>query len=134
MPSDTRTFRERPRCPHVIPIEKGDPLPLGHIQTGISRCCNASIALVNHPKTIVLLRNLIFPIAAVYLSFICGIKGNILLTVAVLSACPTAGMSVLFAALTDKDTVFPSKIMMLSTLLSLVTVPVVIMFGKVLLG
>lgn len=82
----------------------------------------------------VLLRNLIFPIAAVYICFLCGLRGNLLLTEAVLSACPTAGMAVLFAALTDKDTVYPSKVMMLSTLLSLVTVPVVIMFAKVLLG
>jgi len=82
----------------------------------------------------IFLRNLIFPLVAVYVCYIYGLRDNLLLTVAVLSACPTAGMIVLFAALTEQDSVYPSKIMMLSTLLSLVTVPVVIMFGKILLG
>lgn len=78
----------------------------------------------------VLMRNLIFPLLTVVLLHLCGIKGILLLTLSILSCCPSAGVGVLFAALTGKDTVFPGKILSLSTILSLFTMPLIISLAE----
>lgn len=74
----------------------------------------------------VLMRNLLFPALTVFLLHLFAVKGTLLLTLAILSCCPSAGVVVLFAALTGKDTVFPGKILSFSTLLSLFTMPLII--------
>lgn len=73
-----------------------------------------------------LIRNLVFPFAALFLLHAVGIGGVPLLCCTVLTACPVAGLTVLFAKLTGKDVVFPGKLMTLSTIMSLITIPVVV--------
>jgi len=78
----------------------------------------------------VLIRNFVFPLLVVILLHFYGITGNLMLSLAILSACPTAGLAVLFATLTGKDPAFPGKILSLSTLLSLLSMPLVITVAK----
>ena len=80
----------------------------------------------------VLLRNLLLPLGTVFFAAWCGFSGTLLLTIAIITACPTAGMAVLLATLNGRDTVFPSRIMIVSTILSLVTVPAIVLFAKTL--
>ncbi|MFM2484196.1 AEC family transporter [Celerinatantimonas yamalensis] len=74
----------------------------------------------------VLMRNLLFPFVALLVLLMFGLHGSLLMIAMVLAACPVAGMSVLFAQLTGKDTSFPCKSLTLSTLASLVTLPIML--------
>lgn len=78
----------------------------------------------------VVLRNLLFPLLIVALLYFYGIRGDLMVSLAILSACPTAGVAVLFATLTGKDAAFPGKILSLSTLFSLLSMPLVIGVAK----
>ncbi|MBF9002209.1 MULTISPECIES: AEC family transporter [Vibrio] len=74
----------------------------------------------------VFMRNLLFPGIVLIGLFSLNIQGNLLIIAMALSACPVAGMSVLFAQLTGKDTDFPCKSLTLSTIASLVTLPLML--------
>ena len=78
----------------------------------------------------VILKNLIFPLLILCLLHFYNVNGNVLISIVILAACPTAGLSVLFAKLTVKDEAFPGKILALSTLCSLFTMPLVIVLSK----
>lgn len=74
----------------------------------------------------VAVRNLFLPLAIFFILYLIGIRGELLLCSVIVSACPVAGLAVLFAKLTNKDVAFPCKVLTLSTLLSLVTLPIVL--------
>lgn len=74
----------------------------------------------------VFMRNLLFPGIVLIALFSLDIHGNLLIIAMALSACPVAGMSVLFAQLTGKDTDFPCKSLTLSTIASLITLPLML--------
>lgn len=74
----------------------------------------------------VAMRNVLFPAVVLVVLLALHIHGDILLIAMALSACPVAGMSVLFAQLTGKDTDFPCKSLTLSTLASLFTLPLML--------
>lgn len=78
----------------------------------------------------VLMRNLLFPAVVLVALLALGIKGDMLLVVTALSACPVAGMSVIFAQLTGKNTDFPVKSLTLSTIASLVTLPLLLLLSS----
>ncbi len=75
----------------------------------------------------VFMRNLLFPGVILCALFALHIKGNLLVVAMVLSACPVAGMSVLFAQLNGLSTELPVKSLTLSTLSSMVTLPLILM-------
>lgn len=72
------------------------------------------------------MRNLVLPFALLFLLHAVGLRGELLLCSLIPAACPVAGVSVLYSKLTGKDVVFPAKLMTLSTLFSLVTMPAVV--------
>lgn len=72
------------------------------------------------------LRNLALPLCVLLVLRLCGFEGNFLLALIIPAACPVAGNTALFAEIFGKDTVLPSRIMAISTLLSVVTLPVVL--------
>jgi hypothetical protein len=74
----------------------------------------------------VLLRNLAIPFALIFALHAIGVSGQLLLCCVIPAACPVAGSTVLFARLVGKDTNFPTKLITLSTLLCIVTVPFVV--------
>lgn len=72
------------------------------------------------------MRNLFVPFAVMFALHLCGISGVLLFSLTVLSACPTAGLTVIFTKLSGKDVVFSGKLITLSTLMSILTIPLVI--------
>lgn len=78
------------------------------------------------PWLAVAMRNLVFPLVTLVGLWFCGIRGVLLMCSMILSACPVAGLSVLFAQLTGRDPGFACKTLTLSTLLSLLTLPVIL--------
>ncbi|CAG9296955.1 hypothetical protein EV690_0490 [Celerinatantimonas diazotrophica] len=75
---------------------------------------------------ITLVRNLLFPSIVLIGLTMAGINSQLLVILLVLSACPVAGMAVIFAQLTGRNTVFPCISLALSTIMSMVSIPVLL--------
>lgn len=75
---------------------------------------------------VVLLKNLAVPFSLLLVLRALGVRGQLLLCCVLPAACPVAGIAVLFAKLTGKNSDLPSKFVTVSTLMSLVTIPVVV--------
>jgi predicted permease len=71
-------------------------------------------------------RNIVIPVSVLFLLHAAGLKGELLLSAMIPAMCPVAGSAVLYAKLVKKDERFPGKCMTLSTILSLVTVPLIV--------
>lgn len=78
------------------------------------------------PWLAVLMRNLVMPLITLAILYGCGLRGELLLCCMILASCPIAGLSVLFAQLTGRDPAFACQSMTISTLCSLVSLPVVL--------
>ena len=72
------------------------------------------------------LRLLVFPLAALVVMYTLGVRGNVL-TVCVLGTCaPVGATTTIFAAKFDRDTELSVRLVSLSTVLSLITMPVIV--------
>ncbi|MFX3619355.1 MAG: AEC family transporter [Sporolactobacillus sp.] len=73
----------------------------------------------------VLMRNLIIPLETLVLFHFSGLGQVSALSAVLLSSCPIAGVIVLFALLNDSSTELPTQLMTVSTLLSIITIPLI---------
>ena len=73
----------------------------------------------------ILLRNLVFPALTIVILKCLGLTGVPLMTTVILAACPVAGLVVLFTLQAKGDARPATVVMSVSTLLSLVTIPLV---------
>ena len=72
------------------------------------------------------LRLLIFPLAALAVMYVCGVRGNVLI-VSVLGTCaPVGATTTIFAAKFDRDTELSVRLVSLSTIMSLITMPLIV--------
>ena len=72
------------------------------------------------------LRLLLFPLTALAIMYVCGVRGNVL-TVSVLGTCaPVGATTTIFAAKFDRDTELSVRLVSLSTILSLITMPLIV--------
>lgn len=78
----------------------------------------------------ILLRNLLFPVIGIFLLKVIGVTGIAFYTTVVMAACPVAGLVVLFTLQVDGDTAPAISLMSLSTILSLITIPLVFALGS----
>lgn len=78
----------------------------------------------------ILLRNLLFPIIGIFLLKVIGVSGIAFYTTVVMSACPAAGLVVLFTLQANGDAAPAISLMSLSTILSLITIPLVFALGS----
>lgn len=74
----------------------------------------------------VLLRNLLLPLACLLALWLCRVPADLALCALVLMACPVAGITVIFAQLTGRDTQFTGQTLTLSTLLSILSLPLLL--------
>ncbi|OLF69613.1 AEC family transporter [Loigolactobacillus backii] len=74
----------------------------------------------------ILLRNIVMPFLTLLILAVIGLHGTALLATATMAACPVAGIVVLFTLLNDGDPAFAVKLMSLSTLFSIVSLPLMI--------
>lgn len=81
----------------------------------------------------VLFRNLVVPILWLLVLYTLGMRGVLLLCCVLPAACPVGSFAVIFAELAGKDTRFPSKLVMLSTMTCIVTIPAVVLLEQVLI-
>ncbi|CAJ1184040.1 AEC family transporter [Companilactobacillus paralimentarius] len=80
----------------------------------------------------ILFRNLLFPILAIIILRLVGVTGIAFYTTIVMAACPVAGLVVLFTLQVHDDTAPAISAMSLSTILSLVTIPLIFALGNIL--
>ncbi|WP_125771189.1 AEC family transporter [Companilactobacillus furfuricola] len=73
----------------------------------------------------IFLRNLIYPIIGIIILRSLGVSGVAFYTTVIMAACPVAGLVVLFTLQAEKDPAPAISIMSLSTLFSLVTIPLI---------
>ncbi|GEO75281.1 putative malate transport protein (putative) [Levilactobacillus namurensis DSM 19117] len=76
-----------------------------------------------------LLRNLLFPLIGAGLLTLLGVSGIAYTTTLIMIACPVAGIVVLFTLQIHADAAPAIAVMSLSTVLSLVTIPLVVALG-----
>lgn len=62
------------------------------------------------------------------------LDGTVFMTLVILSGCPTAGVTSLFSQMLGKDTVLAARLVTLSTLLCVVTLPLVALAAQALAG
>ncbi|WP_283679250.1 AEC family transporter [Lentilactobacillus sp. Marseille-Q4993] len=73
----------------------------------------------------IVLRNVLFPMVAIIVLHLLSVSNVALFTTVVMAACPTAGLVVLFTLQAKGDTSPAVALMSTSTILSLVTIPIV---------
>lgn len=74
----------------------------------------------------VFMRNLFMPLLLLFSLHFFGVRGLLLLACVIQVSCPVAGNTVLFSELYGGDTLFASKLMTLSTLFSIFSIPLVV--------
>ncbi len=73
-----------------------------------------------------LLRLLVFPLSVLGVLYLCGVRGNTL-TVLVIGACaPVGATTTILAAKFNRDTALSVRLVSLSTILSLITMPLIV--------
>ncbi len=78
----------------------------------------------------ILLRLVIYPAAAITIMWLCGIKGDMLISQAICCSAPVAAVTTMFSAKYGRDTELSVNLVSLSTLLSLITMPAMITFAE----
>ena len=74
----------------------------------------------------IVMRLLVFPLAALAVMYVCGIRGNVLI-VSVLGTCaPVGATTTIFSAKFDRDIELSVRLVSLSTILSLITMPLIV--------
>ena len=76
---------------------------------------------------VTLLRLIIIPVIAVFLAKILAVPDVVAKSVLITAACPTAAVSTLLAARYDLDASYSAELVAVSTVLSIVTIPIVLM-------
>lgn len=76
---------------------------------------------------VVVLRLIVFPIISIGIARILNVSDEILRSIIIPSACPTATVSTLFAAKYNLDAKYASEIVAVSTLLSIITIPLIML-------
>lgn len=79
------------------------------------------------------MRNLAIPMVLITVLHLLGLRNMLLLSCSLSAACPVAANTVLFAELSGEDTEFPTKLMTVSTLMSIVTIPIIVFYGTMIL-
>ena len=70
------------------------------------------------------------PAAAITAMWLCGINGDMLISLAICASAPVAAVTTMFSSKYNRDTELSVNLVSLSTLLSLITMPVMIVFAE----
>ncbi|MGN1272520.1 MAG: AEC family transporter [Lactobacillus sp.] len=79
----------------------------------------------------VLVRNIVFPLLVLGILVLIPLSYTAKITTLIMAACPVAGVVVLFSLISNYDVKFPTKLMCLSTLSAVVTIPLIIFLATV---
>lgn len=74
----------------------------------------------------VLVRNIVFPLLILLILTIIPLSYTAKISTLIMASCPVAGVVVLFSLISNYDVKFPTKLMCLSTLSAVITIPLII--------
>ena len=77
-------------------------------------------------------RLIIFPAAALLIMYLCGIRGNMLVSLTIAFSSPIAAMTAMFSAKFDNDTPLAATLVSMSHIISILTMPPMIYLAQVL--
>ena len=78
----------------------------------------------------ILLRLFVFPILALAIMYICKIRGDMLVSSLISCSAPVAAITTMFSAKFGRDTSLSVNLVSLSTILSLISMPLLITFAQ----
>ena len=78
----------------------------------------------------VLLRLLFYPAIAIFGMWLCGIRGDMLISLSICCAAPVAANATMFASKYNRDVELSVNLVSISTLLSFITMPVMITLAE----
>ena len=78
----------------------------------------------------ILSRLLVFPLIALALMYICGIRGNLLVSSIICCCAPVAAINTMFSAKFGCDTSLSVNLVSVSTILSLISMPIIITLAQ----
>lgn len=102
------------------------PLSMIVIGTRMTRLDFKKVFLNRYVWPGVLMRNFLIPFCFLIAMRLAGLRGILMTSCLIQSACPVAGNTVLFAELYNRDTEFPSELMSVSTLFSILSIPFIL--------
>lgn len=105
--------------------------PLAMLVAGCNLAESDLLAALRRPRTYVIsfLKLLLFPLLTALLLGALGVNRTIALTVLVATACPSAAMGTMFALQYQRDSNYATELFAITTVLSLVTIPLVILIS-----
>ena len=77
------------------------------------------------------LRLLVVPLTALGILYLCGVRGTLLVSMIIAASAPVAASTTMFATKYDCDTGLSVNLVSLSTLLSLITMPLIVALAQV---
>ena len=78
----------------------------------------------------IILKLFVYPLAALGIMYLCGIRGNLLISLAISCSAPVAANTTMFASKFGGDTSLSVNMVSLSTLLSLISMPIVVTLAQ----
>ena len=102
------------------------PLPMVIIGFYLSEITSFAVLKKANFWLAMLMRLVVAPCIFIILIYFCGIRGTVFCVMAIAACTPTAANTVMFATLFDRDTILASELVSISTLFSIITMPVII--------
>lgn len=78
----------------------------------------------------ILLKLFILPLVVLFAMYFCGIRGTLLLALTICSCAPTAAITTMFSAKYGADTELSVTLVSLSTILSLISMPIIVTLAQ----
>ena len=75
-------------------------------------------------------RLIIFPILVIALSYVAGVRGDVFLICSIAVSTPCATSTTMFSQKFNRDAALASRVVSLSTLLSIITMPIIIALAQ----
>lgn len=76
------------------------------------------------------LRLIVFPLLVLFVMYLCGIRGEVLVACTISASVPTAANTTMFASKFNADTSLSVSMVSLSTILSLITIPIIVTLAQ----
>lgn len=77
-----------------------------------------------------LLRLIVFPLLVLFTMYLCGIRGEVLVACTISASVPTAANTTMFASKFGADTSLSVSMVSLSTIFSLITIPIIVTLAQ----
>lgn len=109
--------------------------PVAMLVAGMNLAESDILGCLKRSRTyrILVLKLFAAPLAALMILAVAHANADIALTILVAAACPTGAMGTMFAMQYQKDSRYATELFTITTVLSLITIPVIVLAGSMIL-